>query len=102
MLIWRVIFYAIFGVPIIFWTFYKSVYDFGPEHIPHRSLFEIIKQPVPENCCFDKTKIKWRPWAGCKISRNVFNARPMCKNIARNKKFQNRQDYKERNWEFNL
>ena len=34
---WRMIFYgiiyAMFGVPIVFWTFYKSVYEFGPEHI---------------------------------------------------------------------
>ena len=71
--IWRMTFYgtfyAIFGVPIIFWTFYKSVYEFGPEHIPERSFCEILKQPVPSESDVDNNKVNWRPWAGCKTSR---------------------------------
>ena len=39
--------YAIFGVPIVFYAFFKSVYDFGPANVPKRSLLEIIRNPVP-------------------------------------------------------
>ena len=100
---WRMIsygtFYAIFGVPIIFWTFYKSVYEFGPEHIPKRSFCEILKQPVPSESDVDNNKVKLRPGAGCKTSRQVFRARPLSRIIARNKKLQDKQVYKERNWQ---
>ena len=103
MFTWRMIFcgifYAIFGVPIIFWTFYKSVYEFGPEHIPKRSFCDILKQPVPSESDVDNNKVKWRPWAGCKTSRQVFRARPLSRIIARNKKIQDKQVYKERNWQ---
>ena len=100
---WRMIFYgifnAIFGVPIIFWTFYKSVYEFGPEHIPKRSFCDILKQPVPSESDFDNNKVKWRSGARCRISRQVFRARPLSRKIARNKKIQDKRVYKERNWQ---
>ena len=46
----ELLFYATFGVPIVFYVFFKSVYEFGPENVPKRSLAEIIKNPVPPEC----------------------------------------------------
>ena len=101
--IWKMIFYGavygIFGVPIVFWTFFKSVYEFGPEHIPKRSFCEILKQPIPSEIDFDTKKVKWRPWAGCKTGRQVCRARPLARKIARNKRIQDKRVYKTRNWE---
>jgi hypothetical protein len=37
---------AVFIVPIIFYTFYNSVYDFGPKHRKW-TLMDIITNPVP-------------------------------------------------------
>ena len=37
---------TVFIVPIVFYTFYKSVYDFGPKHCK-RTLMDIISNPVP-------------------------------------------------------
>jgi hypothetical protein len=37
---------TIFIVPVVFYTFYKSVYDFGPKH-RKRTLMDIITNPVP-------------------------------------------------------
>ena len=42
------VFLTFFGMPIIFYSFYNSVYDFGPAHIKKTSLFDIITQPVPD------------------------------------------------------
>ena len=39
----------LFGVPIVFYAFFKSVYDFGPKHYRQRGLWEIITEPVPSN-----------------------------------------------------
>jgi len=36
----------VFIVPITFYTFYKSIYDFGPAH-RKRSFIDILSQPVP-------------------------------------------------------
>ncbi len=36
----------VFMVPIVFHSFYKSVYDFGPKHCK-QSFWEILTQPVP-------------------------------------------------------
>jgi hypothetical protein len=36
----------VFIVPIVFYTFYKSIYDFGPKH-RKRSFIDILSQPVP-------------------------------------------------------
>jgi hypothetical protein len=36
----------VFIVPIVFHSFYKSVYDFGPKHCK-QSFWEILTQPVP-------------------------------------------------------
>ena len=36
----------VFIVPIVFYTFYKSIYDFGPAH-RKRSFIDILSQPVP-------------------------------------------------------
>ena len=48
-IVWSIIlipFYTLFGGPIALYAFFKSVYDFGPEH-RQRSLYHIISQPVP-------------------------------------------------------
>jgi hypothetical protein len=37
---------TVFIVPIVFYTFYKSVYDFGPKHCK-QTLMNIITNPVP-------------------------------------------------------
>jgi hypothetical protein len=37
---------VVFIVPIVFYTFYKSVYDFGPKHCK-RTLMDITTNPVP-------------------------------------------------------
>ena len=44
----KAVFLTFFGMPIVFYSFYKSVCDFGPAHIKKRSLIDIIKQPVPD------------------------------------------------------
>ena len=97
------IFYIIFGVPIVFWTFYKSVYNFGPEHIPTRSLFDILKQPVPNEQDQDTKKVIWRSWADCKLDRSRISFRPRPISISRritwNKRLQDKQVYKDRNWD---
>ena len=36
----------VFIVPIVFYTFYKSIYDFGPAH-RKQSFIDILSQPVP-------------------------------------------------------
>ena len=36
----------VFIVPIVFYTFYKSIYDFGPAH-RKRSFIDILSQPAP-------------------------------------------------------
>jgi len=36
----------VFIVPIVFYTFYKSIYDFGPKH-RKQSFIDILSQPVP-------------------------------------------------------
>ena len=38
--------YLVFIVLIVFHSFYKSVYDFGPKHCK-QSFWEILTQPVP-------------------------------------------------------
>ena len=40
-------FYTFFGIPIVIYAFFKSVYDFGPKQYRKRGLWEIITQPVP-------------------------------------------------------
>ena len=93
------IFYAIFGVPIVFWSFYKSVYNFGPEHMPKRSFLGILKQPVPSEQNQDTKKVRRRSWAGCKLGRMSFRPRPISRKITRNKKLQDKKVYKDRHWE---
>ena len=43
---WWSILQVIFVVPIMLYTFFWSVYDFGPKH-RKRSLFDILRNPVP-------------------------------------------------------
>ena len=43
---WWPILQVIFVVPITLYTFFWSVYDFGPKHCK-RSLFDILRNPVP-------------------------------------------------------
>ena len=43
---WWSILQVIFVVPITLYTFFWSVYDFGPKH-RKRSLFDILRNPVP-------------------------------------------------------
>jgi hypothetical protein len=65
----KAVFLTFFGMPILFYSFYKSVYDFGPAHIKKRSLIDIIKQPVPDevpltmierySCSTNKRRYGW-------------------------------------------
>jgi hypothetical protein len=43
---WLSILRWIFIVPIILFTFFRNIYNFGPKHCK-RSLFEILRNPVP-------------------------------------------------------
>lgn len=45
----KITFYTLFGIPIVFCAFFKSVYNFGPKHYRQRGLWEIITEPVPTN-----------------------------------------------------
>ena len=40
--------YALFGIPIVLYVFYKGVYNFGPKHYRKREFWEIITNPMPE------------------------------------------------------
>ncbi len=78
---WWSILHWIFIVPIILFTFFRNVYNFGPKH-RKRSLFEILCNPVPgiefagrlaESDNFDSLK------------HYRFNHNPIAWRIARNK-----------------
>ena len=43
---WLAILHWIFIVPIVLFTFFRNIYNFGPKHCK-RSLFEILSNPVP-------------------------------------------------------
>ena len=43
---WWSIFRVIFVVPITLYTFFRTIYDFGPKH-RKQSLFDILRNPVP-------------------------------------------------------
>ena len=43
---WWSIFQIVFVIPITLYTFFWSVYDFGPRH-RKRSLLDILRNPVP-------------------------------------------------------
>ncbi len=81
---WWSILHQIFIVPIILFTFFQNVYNFGPKHCK-QSLFEILCNPVPgiefagqlaksddfdslKRCCFNHNPIVQR------IGRNTYLA----------------------------
>ena len=95
----KLLIYAIFGVPIVFYAFFKSVYDFGPANVRKRSFFEIIKNPVPP--AFESNqngKPKWRPASATSTTPRCYRPRPVPRKLCRSKKLNSKTILKQRKW----
>jgi hypothetical protein len=97
----RGIFCTVFGIPIIFFSFFNSVYHFGPQHIEKRSLYDILSQPVPKVAFNGSTQefgvhkkrengIYGKIWSNqCKTR---FHRRPIPRKILRSKRLVSKKD----------
>ena len=46
----RILFLTVFGIPIVFFSFFKSVYNFGPAHTEKKALLgDILHTPIPQH-----------------------------------------------------
>ncbi len=78
---WWSILQVIFVVPITLYTFFRTIYDFGPKH-RKRSLFDILQNPVPG------IEFKGRPGESDdfdSLQRRRFNHCILARRIARRK-----------------
>ena len=46
--LFKIVLYTLFGIPVVLYSFYKGVYNFGPKHYRKRGFWEIVLNPVPE------------------------------------------------------
>ena len=84
---WWSIFRVLFIVPITLYTFFRTVYDFGPKHCK-RSLFDILRNPVPG------IEFEGRPGESDDIDslrHRQFNHSILARRIARRKRLTQKQ-----------
>ncbi len=73
--------------PIALYTFFKSVYNFGPSH-RHRSIWEMLMQPVPDESYYHTINNR-----GLIKTRRLSHPNRVRRRVIRSRRYCSRQDY---------